>query len=324
MKKLTLLIASLGIFLSQQSFAACTTAPSPNDYLALDAATALDQPNLVDKLFSTYCYDANRIDYTALGKEAPIFFTTSPAMLSYYIRKSRDITDFKTQHTQLDILSKLLVQPYTTYQEATPSEKRDIINFLKKYSPDANLTWFNSDFQTIENPKDRYKKPSVLANNQAMIKVLLPIYVKKLTFPQDFKGNDALTYAVLTNNYEVVQTLSNDNTIFYRRNKDGFSLFHLAFAKHKFAGDPKVGEENLKRINDIIVKNYKSNYAQYLNIQNVPFYNFIEIMKDNNPDLYIKLKNKVKFDNNENFVSKNASNKEYYDKAMDYFSALDY
>lgn len=291
MKKLLLSIIST-LFITNTY--ACTN-PTASDYKALMAATGFNQPAVASKLANTYCYNLTTFDFKRMKSEHPIFFSPTVDFLKFYVANSRDVTQHQSREFKLDILSKILISPYASYYVSNEQQKNDSINFIKKYEPSASVAWYNNPYQTIDNPKERYNNQNALNNRRQMINYLIPIYSRLSEVPKDANQNSVLYFSMITNEYPVFKNLAINDSDFYNRNVDGYTLFHLAFGPHVYAGNQEEGQANLKKINDIIVSRFKLSYMSYLTFKDIPFEYFIDMMQENNPDLYQKLKAKINF-----------------------------
>lgn len=302
---------------------ACTPATG-YDYKALVVATGLNQPKLVQKLTGTYCYDLDKFDFSRINSSHPAFFSSSPVFMNYYLKAGRNLADFKEIASGLDVLSFVLISPYAAYYKSSPEEKQEIINLISKYEPTATVEWFDNPFQTIDNYGEKYKNPSVWMNHELIIEQLLPLYSNILDMPTDKNGNTALDYAILTNEASAFEALSKSSFLnFYKFNKDGFTPFHLAFAKKYTTEEPDRAKISQERINNILMNNFKPEKVDFLNIQDVSFNAFMEAMKENNMDLYNKLTGKQKAfglypNSNESIKSVVENNKKFYLDTMDY------
>lgn len=324
MKKILLpLLFSLGIVGTAQ---ACNPATG-YDYKALVLATGLNQPELVQKLTTDYCYNLDTFDFGRINTSHPAFFSPTPVFMNYYLKVGRNLADFKEYASGLDVLSFILITPYAAKYESSQEEKEEAIALAKKYDPNASVDWFKNPYQTIDNNPEKFKEANVWMNHQMILEQLLPLYKNILTMPKDSNGNGPVEFAVLTNEAHVFETLTQNQMYnYYQFNKDGFTLFHLAFAKKNWSGDETKFKINEERINNILMNNFRPNRIEYLNIGNVSFNAFMETMKENNLDLYQKITGKQKALNAypkdiENVDSVRKNNKTFYEDTLDYIKA---
>lgn len=276
---------------SNQSFAqtnksSCIPATA-KEYEALVLTTGLNNEELMHKLTSAYCYDLENFNFNRINRPHPIFFSPTPVFLNYYLKTSRNFIDLKEPEYGLDILSYILTLPYGSYSTTDNTQKNEVLKKLYHYYPKVEAAWFLNKYQTIDNNKEEYKDKEVWENHKNMIKLLAPYYSNLLTHSTDEKGNTALNYAIITNQAIVVENiLKSPYYNFYKLNTDGYTPFHLAFSEKFFAGDEKEKEDNLNRINKILIENFRPERTSFLDLNGVSFNQYIELMKDYNPDLY--------------------------------------
>ncbi len=265
------------------------------EYEALVLSTGLNSEKLMQKLTSTYCYDLENFNFDRINKPHPIFFSPTPVFLNYYLKTSRNFIDLKEPEYGLDILSYILTLPYGSYSTTDNNQKNEVLKKIYYYYPEVEASWFLNKYQTIDNNPEEYKDKDVWDNHNQMIRLLAPYYSNLLTHSTDEKGNTALNYAVITNQAIVVENiLKSPYYNFYKLNSDGYTPFHLAFSKKFFAGSDEEKADNLARINKILIDNYRPERTSFLALNGVSFNQYIELMKEYNPDLYTMIIEKQK------------------------------
>lgn len=291
-----------------------------NEYNVLVLATALNRADLMQKLTSKYCYDLGNFNFNRIDKPHPIFFSPNATFLTYYLQTSRNFIDLKEPESGLDILSYLLVIPYSSHNVTDNNKKNEIMKEVFPYDNHINVSWFSDLYQTLDNRKGKYTNLAVWNNYQNMIDVLAGYYQNLLTLPQDSKGNSPLNYAILTNQFVVVnEILKGPYYNFYKKNADGFTPFHLAFAEKFYFGQDVIKEQDIILINNLLIEQFKPERTAFLDIQDVTFNEFMELMKENNMDLYDKIIKKqldFKMEVPEIDIELIKDNKEFYVNTM--------
>lgn len=301
------------------------TMPSQESYRALILATGLNQVSTVKKITSMFCFDydkmSDRKNFT--GIESPIFYVGSQEMLSFYLPKMPYFLEMKEKSQKMDMLSWKLVSEFSPALVMKKEKKVEAISLLSKYDPMANISWFDNKFQTLESKQKNLLDSVVTNERRAIIKIITDKMAEKTSLPTDSFKNNAATYALLVGNADVFERLTASvfGFNFYRLNNSGFSLFHLAFAPQKGFTVDKVSRE---RMNDIIAKAFFEKRINNLQINEVSFPLFLEIMRDSNEDLYQKIKAKLSPKTIIPIIHPNTQSfkKREYTDAMEYISVI--
>lgn len=297
--------------------------PDRQDYSALLVATGLVMPQLVSKLYETYCYDFNSRAFQSGKSKNPVFLSPNLSFLKFFASKNggleNTISLSATQY-KFDILSYILISPHLQAKKGDDIEGQ-AVSVLKKYDPQASSKLFENPYQTLKASPESYSFGGGVQKNYAeMISYLTDAYSTMYTFARDSFGNNVVYYSMITDDYRAFSRLAPNETDFYARNSDDFALVHLAFGKHyPTQGDPDAAKKQAL-IDDYIASKFKVSYAPYLSTHGVPFYYFIEMMKDSNPDLYSKIKAKAGSD----FFIDQKTLDSYSDKFQKISDALDY
>ena len=252
------------------------------DYNVLNFAVLSDDLSVVSSLLKSYCYNINL--YKNASKLPPFFLSKNLEMLKLFENKKTDLLSFKEKSTGMDYFSFMLIH-HTREEKLDKKEEKASIDLIKTYVP--------SD-------KSYSLEPNISIENQnKIIKYLAEVQKKSYVQNKDMYGNSALNYAILTGRYDLLSDLigsSSNNIKLFIKNKDSIAPIHLAFAMNHIADkNPEVKKEMMERTNDQIIKMLDKNKIVLANFKELSLFDFAEMMKDNNPDLYNKLKLKFNF-----------------------------
>lgn len=187
-------------------------------------------------------------------------------------------------YQQQDILSMFLT-------------KKLILNDLDSVGKTMKEELSIKDSQVRKKVIDRQKEEELLV-------YLANYYVKNRIKSKDVNNRDAFSYAVYMLEPKVLEVLKENYRLeILMKGKDVMSPFHVAFVKK-----PKLANhENLTKVNDILTQFFEPKFAPLLKIQNLSFVDYMELMKDNNHDLYTKLMNKINASGNKLLLNKKTS-----------------
>ncbi len=144
---------------------------------------------------------------------------------------------------------------------------------------------------------DRQKEEELLVH-------LAKYYVQSRIKSKDVNNRDAFSYAVYMLEPKVLEVLKESYRLeIVMKGKDVMSPFHIAFVKK-----PKIAnQENLEKVNDVLVQLFEIKYLPLLKVQTLSFVDYMELMKGNNPDLYDKLMKKISSSGNKLLLSRQSS-----------------
>lgn len=278
--KIALLLAFCFINSFTPAQAACINAQK-NEYVALNVSFLFQQEQLKNVLHSKYCYDFE--NFSKMNNIAPsIYFVRNINDLNVFIDTRIPIDTYKTGKYQLDPLSYFLLQ-LNTKISLTEKDKNDLFNLEKQYYP--NISRNSLNIQPLN--YDNYSK---------LLKSMAQEYSKSYHLPLNNQNNTPLSFAVVANEPQVLKLLldtnANRKAALYRKNNQGISAFHLAFANKK----PILGNKNsVTQLNDILLNNLENLKLNYLKVENVSFLEFVELFKEQNMDFYQKLHKKFTY-----------------------------
>lgn len=150
-------------------------------------------------------------------------------------------------------------------------------------------------------------KPKKLTKKEhdELMSYIVKAYNKEgYTFTDTSDRSNMLHYVIYANNPKVLNNLMSDNSYrslyLYKKNITGLTPIHFAFAK-KNPYHEEAQEIDTPEMNDFLIRMIPKERVQLLtynagkNFPALTFFEFAELMKDENPDFYKKLKNKFNF-----------------------------
>lgn len=185
----------------------------------------------------------------------------------------------------VDWLSALLLKEITTQKNPKKiiEEEKEIQSFLGKNIPANN---FNYQF-----------KPTITDANK-LLNYVGKKYKEEYTFLPDNYGYNALVYILAANRADLINYVYKDydsKKIFITPTKSKFAPIHFLFS-------PLLKGKNTSQLSDKILRDIPVSYfintpqLKIMDSRIYDFFQFAELMKDNNPDFYRKLKAKYKFE----------------------------
>lgn len=265
MKKLSLLL--LLLFGIQQSYAQCTQDEKSYEKYSLiinyKDNVKLPQFECIDLLYSKN-WDAIK------WKESPLMMSQSFDQFRYLVRNIND-WDLNTKIAQKDLGENILVvrmlMPYVNAQKR--KELKNDAEQVKQNYPDISgkFNEFNDE------------------DNKKIIKFLAEKYNKGHNDFVDKFDHTPLSYAVLTNNVDIINKLTpvrSLSSIVFEKDIYGLTVLHLLFSSELKGKDTRL-------LNDYILNNIETRKIIHVQWNGIDYFQFAEVMKDNNPDLYKKL-----------------------------------
>lgn len=312
MKKQITTLFFLG-FLGFHNFALSACIPAQkNEYISLNSAIALQQSELKKTLLSKYCF---KLDYYVDNKIVPsVFFAHNANDIKLFTDQRIDLSSYKSGRYQLDLLSHVLLR-LNLDLHIPNDEKNMLYNLGKQYLPNLSKESFNNKAISYSEYSD-------------LLSAIVTNYNTSYHLPLNIQNNSPLAYAIIANEPKVLNDLVNTNTnrktFLYRKNKAGIAPIHLAFAnKRPFMKNNQ--QENTNLVNSILVNNLSQDKINYLNLENISFFELAEIFKNENIDFYNKLQNKFHFSVNISKYQKDHLFKNKLQERLNFVNAnLDY
>ena len=287
--KLSLLILSLAAVLNAS--AACIPA-AEEQYMAVDVAIITGNISLRNSLTEKYCFNHPKF-YKEVSKVQGKLFQG--------VFKSRYVDDLKIFYptgTPISVFSEgnyardLLSFAVSAYHMPRINEAEAKI--VEKYLPKGEKLNLNP-------------KPLTTKEHDELMSYIVKAYNREgYTFTNKSDGNNMFHYVILANNPKVLYELTNNviyrNLYLYKKNFSGVTPIHLAFSK-KRPYNEATQKEDTPALNSVLINlltKERVKFVSYVEIGTplLNFFEFAEIMKDENPDFYKKLKEKFNFNVN--------------------------
>lgn len=325
MKKLSIL--TLSILMSLPAFSQsnvnaplATYKPNPlcngaqlNEEQSRDliSMTVIKEPALLKSFLENYCFSNN--SYKNTNEETPFFFARDPQTFKLLLSTGTKLNLKNKVESNTDVLTYFLINPFIDLGDIEKKEiKTHLLSMHKKYGiPDLS----NKEINEIS-----------VADRQEILKLITSNYEKKDFYHRDMFGNSNTTYAILTLEplvFEASFTLK-PSLALTQKNKDHLTLLHIAFLPKYSKLSEDVQKANLSKINKFIAANIKEQDVLLSKVQNLAFIDYMELMKENNMELYNLLKPKFneKPKDYENMSDENkVNNKKFFD-SYDYIRDL--
>jgi len=288
------IIISLSLLFGLSSFSQANTNCIPmkeKDIEALITFIEIANHNLIKSSLDKFCYDQTQINKN--DDNQPYMFSKSLADLKLFQAKNIDIFKYKSLISQ-DILSFYLLAKHTQV-----TDHESVIDGVKEVNKNFNLNIpYSPQPQKQLSSQDRTEILNYLSDS----------YLKdqSLLLTSDTFGNSPLHYSVLTLEstiFNKIMTSSNFKNLLVK-NKTGFTPIHFLFLKKSPFNDSVDTKKSLMNINRFIMDNFKSYQTislkikkneNFLLLTELTFFDFIELMKENNLELYNHFKNKSSF-----------------------------
>lgn len=243
----------------------------------LIAMTLIKEPALLKKFLENYCFSNS--SFKGNQEESPFFFARDPETFKVLLSTNTNINIKNKTDGNTDPLTFYLVTPFVDYGDI---EKREVQRHLKQMVQTYGIPDFSN--KSIEEIS--------VADRQAILKLILQNYEKKDYYHRDMFGNSASTYALLTLEPEVFEasfTLK-PSLALLQKNKDALTLVHIAFLPKYSKLSSDVQKVNLSKINKFIAENVSEKALALSKVQKLAFVDYMELMKENNMELYQLLK----------------------------------
>lgn len=216
--------------------------------------------------------------------------------LSFNFSMIHDLDTLKIVEKQVNILKPgyekqpfLLLLINSKFQLLSQEDITNIINLQKK---------LNNDNTNYLGNKISINEQSFNKNKEELINYLNKKYNNEKVY--DSYGNSELIYSLISNNndlfnYYVHREINKFKiTTFDKKNTFGLTLYHMAFS-------PSLKGQKTEAVNEVLINLLHEEKLQNLSFNNLSFFEFAYLLKDNNPDFYKKILKKYKL--NEKIIS---------------------
>lgn len=279
-------IASLTLLFTFNAVSACIPA-AEEQYAVLDISVVTGHTALRDRLAQKYCLNSPQF-YQDVSKPQGklfqgVFKSRSPNDLKIFYPPGTSISFFGEGNYSRDLLS------FAVSSYHLPRIDEENANIARKYLLKGEKLNFNF-------------KPLTVKDHDNLMSYIVKSYNKEnYTFVNKWDKNNMLHYVILANNPKVLHELTDNSrhSYLYEKNAQGVTPLHLIFSKKRPYHLSTQKTDTIK-LNDILIRlmsKEQINLISYVEI-NTPrlnYFEFAEIMKDENPDFYKKLKEKFNF-----------------------------
>lgn len=299
MKKslISLSVGLIGLLGSQTTIAACLQA-TEEQYQNTSVLLIINKKEL-ETYLPKYCIDLKKLTNT-LGNARDL--ETFKILEKY----NPDIFTINNSLGQ-DLLSNLLIKYTAKEVEPTEKEKREIFKIYKTRFPEDKRT-----YEEIANYPDSLKE-----KNRDEVLAYISTKLKSKTFLQkDTIGNNTLSYIILSNRVNLIdnieKTTPNLKALLIQRNLDNYNNLHLMFS-------PILKGKDTTKLNDKILSLMNNQSIIISSFPSIGFAEFAELMKENNPDFYNKVKDKFKLNPKSNLIKNQEESKRRINENLDFF-----
>lgn len=271
------LLTLSGILMSNLAFAQCNT---QNDTILFLGSLRYNNLKKTEELLKNNCIVWNDKTKKMTFKQIK---TTEQLQLIEKYNRGLHLEGYKLELSQDLFSSTLMSEIFPKSAQVEAKEEQETETMLNNAGNKGQLNY--SWRQTGE---DKTKLLNYLGQKN----------LENVSFNKDVIGNSVLVYIILANRPELIRysyTGLGDKKIWTKENNSGFYPIHFIFS-------PLLRTKNVSELNDKILKEVPVSYllnAPQLKLgtgKSYDFFQFAELMKENNPDFYKKLKEKYKFE----------------------------
>lgn len=243
------------------------------------SVTFIKEYSLLKKFLENYCFSSTSLKST--DEESPFFFARDAETLKYLLATNVKINFQSKKDGNIDPMMFYLLNPFVDYGVFERKE-------VKKHLKSIHQKYGGEDLsnKTID--------PISVDERRKILNLLLQNYEKKDYYHRDIFNNSISTYSLLTLEPSVFInsfTLS-PHLALLQKNKDNLALIHIAFLPKSSKLPEDEQARNLSQINQFIANNVFEKNLTLTKFHELTFVDYMEVMKDNNPELYQLLKPK--------------------------------
>lgn len=284
-KIVSFFIVLLNLLIIKSSFASnmnCITTKQ-SDYDKISLLTLIENNKQLDNILSSYC-----IDYETIFNKINLPMTLDN--FKVFEKNNANIFNIKDKVTSNNLLSKFLIaynfdSKYfieDSILKFNEEQKKNLYYFYKSYFPEDKRNMKELEFY-IKNKKQEKEDIINYIASKISIKNLLM---------RDNIGNTSLSYVIITNNFKILDktfvSKIYENTILTQKNLEGYNSLHFMFS-------PNLKNKNTIELNKKIIDVLTEKNIKMSDFPSLTYFEYAEIMKENNIDFYNKIKEKFKF-----------------------------
>ncbi len=319
MKKKAILLASTLLFagLTTQSYAQqlygggrtlnnqaweietqCNLVTEKEQYMLLIAATMMDDVPTVEVLLKNYCYDLSYFKKHKIST-LPIFEAKSIDMVNL-LHTYFDFSDATYTGLKLDPLLTHYIQP--TFL-TTPEEQLKLVKQAREFYQKMKFPFFDKKSDQDIVSSLRFK---LILNKDKIVNALLERDIelqkekdkKKIYTHYDRNGNEILHYIIYMGDIKNLERFLNEPAYNLAKKtrliapNSKLSPLSLAFNIKQVYKNPETQRALVSNINDLLLNeiNHSKMFLKQPNLYGNTIFQFAYIMRDKNPDFYIKLR----------------------------------
>lgn len=266
----------------------------------LSYAIALDELDGAKKIADKYCVNFSSNIFEALKINNPIFYASAKDTVAFLVEKDKRLLNRLENNYGIDALTSLLLLPYLENYALSKEDGELLIPLLEEEGVKVTLDEiFDKANFAIQKTDKTFKDPQIEGNRQELIRLVLEKYKNADKVETNPLGNSVVDYAVLLNNAEVFKGVLENKTNydFYKKNKDGLTAFHFAFANlPAFGFTPEQVAQNKAEINKVLLENFDAKRIKDLRFGSSggPFLGFVAHYAKNNNELAQGILQKIK------------------------------
>ncbi len=277
----------------------CNLVTEKDQYKLLIAATMIDDVATVEVLLKNYCYDLSYFKKHNMAT-LPIFGVKSLEMLNL-LTTYFDFSEATYSGLKMDPLMAHYIQPtFLTPVEEQISSVKDIKEAYKKMN--IPFLYNQSDEQIASNL--RFK---MIVNKDKIFNALLEKSIesqkekeqkKKIYAHYDRNGNEILHYIIYMGDVVTLEKLLNEPAYNLAKKtrlispNSKLSPLSLVFNIKQVYKNPETQQKLVSRINDLVLSEvlHSKMFLKQPNLYGNTIFQLSYIMRDRNPDFYLKLR----------------------------------
>ena len=272
------LLSLLLLTTAQLGFSACIPAQDI-EYQNLSLLLVAKNDNELNNLVYKYCFDTKKI-----GNRIPNIKTLSAVKI--FEKYNENMFNTSINGVNQDMFSMFL------YNSIYNNKTRDISAADKEIIVKLYHTRFPDDKRSLDNVRETASEK--LKNQTEILDYLANKIKSRSMMHKDVFGNNSLAYVILTNSpqyfEESLGLTKNLNLSLVSRNKENYNNLYLMF-------NPRLKGKDVSKLNDKVISGITPIMTSFSRFNSITYFYFAELMKENNPDFFNKLKSKFKFNN---------------------------
>lgn len=248
--------------------------PNKDENIATLIFSKAEQTQALGNFLQKYCYSPD--SFHPLGMEIPSFYSSTLEQLKIFMDRDPILLSRKNKWNQ-DMLSQVMID-----------------NFLLRPLEADELAVLRQDLSKYGYKETPYVGISESSRRQILDYILPSINLNSIK-DRDLFGMNSLAYSVITVEPKVFAKINPTTASLFMQLNWGVTPVHLFFAPHY---RENLSPADLSQLNDLLLKKAPPSTLGALGAyrpKSLTYYDFAEIMKEYNPDLYDKIKSSKGF-----------------------------